>query len=199
MTNKLVYNFVYELRKDKGRGHNIIGYTFNIYCSLKDWWINGRSKGDGDGGNIISSGYHAVLLAGLSCCWTAVFLLFAFPPFLLAIKSFLPLLFHFYYLPTAPPKEIYNSFPDLFTRFSSPCVVHSSFFPLLLSIVSPLTSSPLYVFVSSWTHFWYHIQTVNDIHTNSIDYLKSRTICYPCCNSFEINLHKWFWMWVFWV
>lgn len=83
--------------------------------------MNGRSERDRDGGNIISSGYHAVLLAPLSCCWTAVFLLFAFPPFLCQ-KTFLLLFFHFIILllsPHPPKKEIYNSCPDLSPLFSS--------------------------------------------------------------------------------
>lgn len=145
--------------------------------------MSGRSEGDGVGGNIISSGYHAVLLARLSCCWTAVFLLFAFPPFLSTIKTFLPLFFHFIILllPPSSKKEIYNFCPDLFTRFSSPCSTHSSLFSSsrfvsspLLPIFSPLASSLVYFLVLPASRlFRYHIQTVSDIHhSNSTDYFE---------------------------
>lgn len=114
--------------------------------------MNIRSEGDGDEGNIISSGYHAVLLAGLSCCWTAVFLLFTFPPFPLP-KNISAYFILFYYPPTVPPskKEIYSITVAL-TLFSSPCVVLSAFFLFcvfsfpLLPIGSPLTSSLVHFF-----------------------------------------------------
>lgn len=95
-------------------------------------------------------------------------LLFAFPPFLSAIKTFLPLFFHFIILLLHLPPKIYNSCPDLFTCFS-PCFVSSSILPIFV----PLTCSLLYLFVlSSLRLLRSHVQTVIDIHTNSIGCLE---------------------------
>lgn len=77
-------------------------------------------------------------LARPGCCWTAVFLLSAFPPFLSAIKLFLPLFFHFIILlsrPSPVPKQIYNSCPDLSTLLSSSRLVSITPFSSCTSVL----------------------------------------------------------------
>lgn len=147
---------------------------------VKDWWINKRSEGDRDGGNMISLGYHTVLLAWVSCCWTAVSLLFAFSPFLSAKNTFLLLFFHFIILllslslqETLALTSLLFSFPRFVhsALFSSVCFVS---FPLLSCpsslllppLLSTFLSSPLGVLISK-PNCWY-----SDIYSNSIAYFE---------------------------
>lgn len=117
-------------------------------------------------------------------------LFFARPPFLSTIKTFLPLLFHFIILllPRSQKKRFITLALTSSTRFYSPCAVHSSLSSSSCFVSSPLlsTSSPLHVFVlSSARLFRYHIQTVSDIHTNSIDYFEiEKYLLYLILNEF---------------
>lgn len=79
-------------------------------------------------------GYHAVSLAQLSCCWTAVLLLNALPPLLLPRKHFCVFSFILLssYCLSLPQRKIYYPHPDLccplWALFPTTCTVY---FPLL--------------------------------------------------------------------
>lgn len=140
--------------------------------------MNGRSEGEGDGGNIISSGYHAVLLARLSCCWTAVFLLFSsllsllFPLPEKHSASFLSL----YYPPTV-------SLPDSFTIFSSPHFVHSAPFSSSCFVYFGHCHSscpPFPSFLAAWSEI-----KSKRFRTNSIYYFEiKKHVLYLILNEF---------------
>lgn len=176
-----------RLDECKGGGCRVSGYKFNICCSQEDWWMNGRSERDRDGGNIISSGYHAVLLALVSCCWTAVFLLFAFPPFLSAKKTFLFLFFHFIILLLSlplltPPKKrfitlaltslsslFFCSFCPLCTRLLGLCL-----FPLISCLSSVLwpPSGPL---LSRYMNCYWYLHIINRLLPNATPHFPFHT------------------------